>query len=369
MTGLASRSSTRSSVAACIIAGVAFTLLPRSPAAAQGQPPDQQCRVDLSRPGEMRDIVSNALRRGLTLPQPDITEFLEGAGERYATGQDLLQAAAAHFNLSEDALAAEVLKFKHTNCRHEGGGEARPPDDGLPIPAFARDVTLHVVLHELGHALIREFDIPILGNEETAADAFATYYLTTCLPDRAVDVLAARTRSLMIEAAETPDVDWTGEHDDDARRAYQIAALAVAADPVKYKPIADIVGMSTDDISDAADSGAEIRRSWRRVLAPLWMPGGEQGVGAASAEARLRHDADTPFLDRLCSDGLASEIEDAIGRFDWHSQVTIEFVDGSGGAGWSRSSRTVTVHSEYVRRFIEQGTRAAALTPTPADSN
>jgi hypothetical protein len=45
------------------------------------------------------------------------------------------------------------------------------------------------MVHELGHALIREFDLPILGNEETMADAFATHYLTTHLPDRAVDAI------------------------------------------------------------------------------------------------------------------------------------------------------------------------------------
>jgi len=34
--------------------------------------------------------------------------------------------------------------------------------------------------------------------------------------------------------------------------------------------------------------------------------------------------------------------------------------DGDGGAGWSRSKRTVTVHSEYVRRFVRHGRLAAA---------
>ena len=56
---------------------------------------------------------------------------------------------------------------------------------------FAEDVVLHVDLHEIGHALIREFDLPVLGNEETMADAFATHYLAYHLPERALDVLTA----------------------------------------------------------------------------------------------------------------------------------------------------------------------------------
>jgi hypothetical protein len=209
-----------------------------------------------------------------------------------------------------------------------------------------------VVLHELGHALIREFDLPVLGNEETAADAFATCYLTTRMPDRAADVLAARTTSLMIEAAETSGVDWKGEHDDDARRAFQIAALAVAADPVKYAAVAAIVGMSQEEIEAAGDYGDEVHRSWRRALAPLWMP-----EGTTSGEARVTYDDGSAFLTRLCEDGLASEIASVVGRFDWHSQVTVRFVDADGRAGWSRSERAVTVHSAYVRRFVAQGAR------------
>lgn len=338
------------------------------PVASPNTQPHPRCTIDLANAGHMKDIVSNALHQGLALPEGGVSLFLVGAEERYLNGSELLKAVATQFKLDEAVLAAEIEKFKHINCGHAGGGEAAEPagagagaradapplDDGLPVSAFAKDVTMHVVLHELGHALIREFDIPVLGNEETAADAFATYYLTTYMPDRAADVLTARITSLMIEAGEATETDWSGEHDHDARRAHQIAALAVAADPVKYKAVAAVVGMSADDISDAQDYGAEIRRSWRRVLGPLMMPD-----GLASSEARVIYDAENGFINRLCSPphGLGSEIESALRRFDWHSQVTVRFVDGDGGAAWSRSGRSITVHSQYVRRFIAQGGR------------
>lgn len=332
------------------------------------QPPvtvESKCSVDLTRSGAMKDIVSNALLRGLNRPEPSVAAFLKGAESRYATGQELLKAAAANFNISEAALTAEVEKFRHCNCKHGPlvDGPRAPDADGQPevqagrdravdVSRFAKDVTLHVVLHELGHALIREFDLPVLGNEETVADAFATYYLTTYLPDRAVDVLKARVTSLMIEAREVPREQWSvrGEHDNDARRAFQIAALAVAADSKKYNAVATGIGMSERDIRKARDYGAEIHRSWRRVLAPLWMPD-----GVASGEVRVVCDPRSEFVRQLCSDGLAKELVSVIKRFDWHSRVTIRFVEGDGGAGWSRSKRTITVHSEYVHRFVKQG--------------
>lgn len=323
--------------------------------------PHPDCDVDFNLTGNMSDLVSNALTLGLKFPGRDVQAFAAEAKKKYddEDGGEIMKAAAEHFNVSEDVLAAEVLKFKHCNCEHEGGGEAPSasaaprPDDGVPVSAFAKNVTLHVVLHEIGHGLIREFDIPVLGNEETMADAFATYYLTTYLPDRALDSITARVTSLMIEAGEAPEIDWGGEHDHDARRAHQIAALAMAADPIKYEPVAAIVGMSEGDIKKAVDYGSEIHRSWRRVLTPLWMP-----RDAASKEAGVTYDENNGFLTRLCAEGLADELRSALTRFDWHSQVTIRFVDNNGGAAWSRSSRTITVNSSYVRRFIDQGNRA-----------
>ena len=316
---------------------------------------DAKCTVDLTRAGEMADIVSNALNRGLDQEAPEVGEFLKDAYLNYADGQALLTAVADHFKVDEAVLAREVEKYRHCNCTHPGGENATRLEtdwDALKISKFASDVTLHVVLHEVGHALLREFDLPVLGNEETLADAFATHYLTTYLPERAVDVLSARTRSLMIEAGEVRREEWTvsGEHNCDARRAFQIAALAVAADPERYRPVAVAVGMSEDDIRSAADYGTEVHRSWRRTLAPLWMP-----KGMASNEARLAFDEDSLFGSKIRSSGIVEVLREAIRRFDWHSQVKIRFVEGEGGAGWNRSKRTITVHSEYVHRFVTQG--------------
>ena len=350
---------------AAILLLACLAILSHSPlAAAQGKAQSAdatqaECTVDLTRTGHMADIVSNALNRGLAQQESMVRVFLKGADQNYPDGQALLKAAAEHFEIDEKVLTREIERYRHSNCNHPGGeNEHLGPDwEAIEISKFASDVTLHVVLHEMGHALVREFDLPVLGNEETLADAFATYYLTAYLPERAVEVLSARTRSLMIEASEVRRDEWTtsGEHNSDARRAFQIAALAVAADPEKYRPVAVGVGMSENDMRSAVDYGNEIHRSWRRTLAPLWMPKGE-----ASNEARLTYDWDRSFVSNSLSSEMAEALRAALRRFDWHSQVKIRFVDGAGRAGWSRSKRTITVHSQYVRRFVRQGRLAAA---------
>jgi hypothetical protein len=308
------------------------------------------------------------LLRAERKPRTDVEAFLKEAVKKYATGEDLRRAAADHFKIDPKRFEALVEQWRHINCKHApipgyavpdassdgANGEPRTP---VPVCSFAADVTLHVVLHELGHAVIREFDLMVLGNEETMADAFATHMLTEHFPERAHAAIAARVTSLMIEADEVPRDQWSvrGEHDNDARRAYQIAALAIAADSQKYASVAEIVGMSEKDIRQARDYGADIHRAWRRTLSPLWMP-----AGKPSTEARFRADEATLAFVEAGEPSLRSTIELAIGRIDWHSQVTVEFVGGDGGAAWIRNARTIKVSGEYLRRFVAQGAKVGS---------
>jgi hypothetical protein len=350
---------------------------PQAPPA--DQPPliePEVCPINLTLPGQMKDIVGNVLFQVAKRPDADVRAFLDGAERRFASGDELMRAAAKHFGIDEAKMAEEVRLMKHINCDHgiiigpDGKPEPMPDrraelesstSDPVELTTFARDVAVHVVLHELGHALVREFDLPVLSNEEALADAFATCYLTAHHPDRAPDILAARVRSLMIEASEVPREEWSvrGEHDNDARRAFQIAALAVAADEAKYIHVAALAKMTAVDIRKASDYGTEIHRSWRRLIAPLMMP---DGMKSQEAKVTCEVPASSPVYPGYAE--LIAELQPILRRFDWHTTVTIHFANGDGGASWSRSQRTITVRSNYLRRFVEQG-KVAELSPMP----
>lgn len=327
------------------------------------------CNIDFATPKGIRDTISNVLLRAERRPESEVKAFLRlDAVKRFATGDELRDAAADHFNIDRKRFETLVEYWRHINCKHAAVPGYAVPDAVLevaagaalspvPVSAFAADVTIHVVLHEMGHAVIREFDLMVLGNEETMADAFATHMLTEHFPEHAARVLSARVTSLMIEADEVPRDQWTvrGEHDSDARRAYQIAALAIAADASKYESVADLVGMSERERKNARDYGSDIHRAWRRTLAPLMMPEGKH-----SKEARFRADEATREFVDAGDPSLGATVESVLKRIDWHSQVTVDFVGGDGGAAWSRSNRTITVNGEYLRRFITQGVKAEA---------
>lgn len=326
------------------------------------------CAVDLSVTGAMADVLSNALTLGLGIDERTVAAFLEDSAPNSETGTDFLVRAATAFGVDRDALARAVERYRHVNCSHPGGGAEREFGQSEVGGAreldwdFAESVLRHVVLHELAHALVREFDLPVLANEETLADAFATHFLVTQLPEQAPAVLLARVESLMFEASEVPRAEWTvtGEHDSDARRAYQIAALAIAEDMEAYAFLAPIVGMGESEMASAADYGTEIHRSWRRILRPLRMP-----AGRASSEVRLQVDERSFVHETFADSDLLADLESALRSFDWHSRVTLRFESGDGGAAWSRSSRTITVHDQYIERFARQGQQVIERSTSP----
>ena len=57
------------------------------------------------------------------------------------------------------------------------------------ITNFEASVTTHVLYHELAHALIHEFQLPVLANEEAMADAFSTIWITQYRRDEAPDII------------------------------------------------------------------------------------------------------------------------------------------------------------------------------------
>lgn len=330
-----------------------------------------ECRVDLNKVGQMSDIASNALLLKFHKDEPKVHSYLEAAKRKYTTKERLTQgkafaiATAKEFSIDEKEFFAAIEEYKHVNCGHGVDGEARESVNDEKISQFAEDVLFHVVMHEIGHGLVREFDLPVLGNEETLADTFATHYIVSQLaPERALRILKARVDSLMFEASEIPRDEWTveGEHNSDARRAYQIVASAIAYDSGAFGSLAATIGMDQSNVRSAQDYGSEIHRSWRRILKPLWMPDGKQ-----SLEARLVIENNSVFSKALSEGKLSSELEKAIKSFDWHSQVKLRFAEGEGGAGWSRSARTVTVRDGYIQRFNAQG--QALKSTTKPDSN
>jgi hypothetical protein len=229
-----------------------------------------------------------------------------------------------------------------------GGGAAPASDSSLE---FARNVSRHVLLHELGHALIREFDLPVLGNEEDMADTFATVVVTQAMRDDAVAILKDRARSWLYEGAQVrpEDYDLEGEHELDTRRAFRTICLLYGADPAAFADVVGWIGLSEHDANDCSDIAPDVIEGWERVLAPHRLPEGQ-----ASGNVVVQH-GEAPHTAAVRQSGLLEEIAGVMRRYDWPHPVVLHFDScGREGSSWSRSERRILFCDEYFGRFVRQ---------------
>lgn len=84
------------------------------------------CPVDLTEPGQLSDILSNALIEGLGKDKRAVQAFLDGAKGKSSKADELFRAAMDTFGVAEAALREKVREYHHCNCKHGGLDQDSP---------------------------------------------------------------------------------------------------------------------------------------------------------------------------------------------------------------------------------------------------
>lgn len=140
--------------------------------------------------------------------------------------------------------------------------------------AFASNNSLFFLYHEIGHLLIDQLELPVLGREEDAADNMATYMLLRQHTPRADRILKDAAYGWLLSGdkydAEVDTSDFYDAHSFDHQRAFQIVCLMVGSDEKTFGPVADDYGMEKDrQESCSADYGL-VARSMESLLGRQW---------------------------------------------------------------------------------------------------
>lgn len=217
------------------------------------------------------------------------------------------------------------------------------------LSEFTKRVLAHVLLQELGHALFREFGVPVLGNEETTADNFAINYLSIYHYDDAEQVLVARARSWMVEHQQWPPrhSDYRAEHDLDIRRAFNTLCLLYGADPAARRSIKKQYRIPDYQASECSDISPQQMISWEKTLGPLLRKNGP------STNVKVIV-GDGPLKQVMVNSGVLETVKVIAERFDWPHPIIIHFDHCGGKSSWSRSQRKILLCDRYVQRFIDQ---------------
>ena len=130
----------------------------------------------------------------------------------------------------------------------------------------ARDVIRFVVAHEVGHALIAEFGIPVLGREEDAADQFAV--MTFITHGRRTPVVSAA--SALNRSAQSQQVDRWDDHALDAQRSANLICWLYGSDASTFAALASVIPARRRAACE--EEQRRLIASWESLLKPHRAP-------------------------------------------------------------------------------------------------
>jgi Putative metallopeptidase len=137
---------------------------------------------------------------------------------------------------------------------------------------FVAGNMLFALLHELGHATVSEFDIPVLGKDEDAADSFAATRLikigTEFSDEVVVDTAEGWFMADLRDKKEGDPVPYYDEHGLDLQRAYQFVCFLVGSDEDKFKNLASETKLPKERQDSCKREYSRASRAWAAVLKP-----------------------------------------------------------------------------------------------------
>ena len=132
------------------------------------------------------------------------------------------------------------------------------------------DASRFVFLHEIGHALIDAYNLPITGNEEDSADRLSSFVNLTELGDDGVRAVFAAADAFAIESKQRQPGkrQLADEHLLQEQRFYNSLCMIYGSDPVKHAKILDAGYLPKERAAKCKSEYQRTVQSWISLLEP-----------------------------------------------------------------------------------------------------
>jgi Putative metallopeptidase len=241
-----------------------------APAVAQAQPARQTDRIPLvySEPLDPKHI---AIREAM-----QARRILEAAGELLSAFRlpRELTLEVRGCNGRETAWYANdraVFCYEYVELIQRHSPKVATPGGVTRNDAMVGAV-LDTILHEAGHGVIEQLDIPVLGREEDAADFFSIYLMLQFAPDDARRLIEGIAFNMGSEGREDlaekvrPQM-YAGPHAMNAQRHYNVLCLAYGANPALFGDALP-AGLPTWRARYCGDEWSLLKRAFDRLVLP-----------------------------------------------------------------------------------------------------
>jgi hypothetical protein len=215
----------------------------------------QRYQTLLEESNVVRDIV-DSLNASLILPRPVTIRVTEGDGPVYYPDTN-------EIIMSYEFLADTEALFRQT--------DSSVSDEDIQLALL--DVFEWVLYHEVGHALVANYDLPIVGREEDAVDSLAAVISLAFIEGG--DQLAFSAAELWIASADSREVeeeDFWDAHSLDLQRFTAIVCWLVGSNP---EANADLIADFEFDEERVAGCELDFEQqvnAWETLLAPYMRP-------------------------------------------------------------------------------------------------
>ena len=227
------------------------------------------------------------------------------------------------------------------------------------IVIFVLGNTAFTLYHELGHALISELDLPVIGREEDAVDGFAAVMMISEEPDDMADALisaAADGWALLADALaeQGAEIAFWARHGLDEQRYYQAICHLVGADPEGFEEFAVESGLPEERVETCPFDYAQMFDGWQRLLAPHATANGIPAYGSIRVVYEPTGGDFAELQEGLRESGvteaIAQEIADGV-RLPRDLTIRYAGCDGDSNAYWDSEAGEVIMCHELIAEF------------------
>lgn len=246
-----------------------------------------------------------------------------------------------------------VVKDFSRDPRFKGLSEAQIRDR---IEFVAGNV-IFATVHEVGHMVITELGLPVLGREEDAADSYAVTTMLKVGDNLSDRILIQSARGWFMSDArakkQKASLVFYDEHGLDRQRAYNIVCLMVGSDPERFSKAADLTKMPEERQGTCQGDFSNASWSWEKALAPhIRKPDqAKTSVEVKYGESEKNGVYVRGFKEIRFLEIFADHISD---RFVLRGPITLEMLEcGEPNAHWDLSARKIFVCYELAADFAD----------------
>jgi hypothetical protein len=223
------------------------------------------------------------------------------------------------------------------------------------------------MLHEMGHALIYEMDMPVLGREEDAADSFAVVTALKMRSALSERVLIEATKGWVLTSKRDKkagnELAFYDEHGLDLQRAYNVVCMMVGSDPKKYEALADDTKLPEERQKSCVRDYKTTTWSWEEMLKPHL-----RAADKPKVDIKVEYQDDEKYATQakiLRDMGLFEAFAThAADRYAWPKPFTmVARACGEPNAKWDIGAKTLTLCYELAEEFIQLFDRHAKTLP------